>query len=60
MGEPIPEEFEGHVLHEALAEPTQTGTMKRDDNLVYSGQTDMSAEELDQVLNKLRALGYVD
>ena len=60
MGEPIPEEFEGRVLHEALTEPSQISTMKRDENRAYSGQEDLSAEELDQVLDKLRALGYVD
>lgn len=60
MDEPIPAEFEGRVLQEALIEPAQIAIAPKRDEHTTSDQADMSPEELEQVLDKLRALGYVD
>jgi len=60
MDEPIPAEFEGRVLQEALTEPAQILIAPRRDERTTTHQADLSPEELEQVLDKLRALGYVD
>jgi arylsulfatase A-like enzyme len=63
MGVPIPEDMDGQILTDAFIPDTQVdlqvGYQKPQHN-VLAGSADLSEQAEDEILDRLRGLGYVE